>query len=100
MYNLLRKHQLQCLDLEMPHVQINLHLPIFIHKVAMSFIPRHRFFEDIHPFSRSDFETRSDRQLFSFSFAQSVSEMTASMDNEERGWLDSHSNSSLCSTAE
>jgi hypothetical protein len=61
------KNQLQRLDLKMPHIQINLDLPILVGKRAMGFIPRHRFFKDIDPFGVLDFDTRSDRQLSSLS---------------------------------
>jgi hypothetical protein len=84
----------------MPHIQSDGHLAMPLNKGAMSFIPWHRFFQDIYPFSRFDFDSRSDRQLSLFPFAQSASEMTASIDNEEGVWVDSHLNSSLYSTAE
>ena len=82
----------------MPHVQLDPDFPIIIHKVAMSFSPGHRFFEDIYPFSRFDLDSRSDSQLSSFSIALGLSYDGAKGMIQAR--LDLHFNSSLCSTAE
>jgi len=57
------KNQLQSLYLEMPHIQLDLGFFIVHLESAMSFIPWHRLFEDIHPFSRLDVNPRSGRQL-------------------------------------
>jgi hypothetical protein len=58
----LSENQLQSLDLEMPHVQPNLDLSIVLLVHTMSFIPWHRFFKEIDPFSRINLDTRSSHQ--------------------------------------
>jgi len=80
----------------MPHIQLDLDFPIIIHKVAMSFIPRHGFFEDIYPFGRFDFDPRSASQLHSLSIARGSSYNGGKEMIQAR--LDSHLDSSLCST--
>jgi hypothetical protein len=82
----------------MPHIQSNLDLPTLIHQGAMSFIPRHGFFEDIYPFSRSNFDPRSDNQLQFLSMALGLSYDGA--EGVVEAGLDSHLDYSLSSTAE
>jgi len=96
MYTLLSKNQLQRLYLEMPHIQSDRHLPILLHEIAMRFIPRHRFFEDIHPFGQFDFDPRSDSQLHFSSIALGLSYFRS--EKESSGEADLHLDSSLSST--